>query len=454
MAQQITQELLPSEYDYLERRFYIALGYSIAAVVSVLVALFLLSLVRHDTLPQIYKLYLPFVGWNGDSHALRQFPIVNWDQEIIQQLYRLFYAAVDVENSVGADHGHVGSIAGIARLCTLVTVISSVFILYRRDIRTHYKIYDQPTQLENFNKMSPVKQGLARFLYVGATTFGTYVIVSIMWLGLSQVFKNLSFNDGLSPAIAILLFTGLITFITTFGALAVTTHEVLLLGLGTLGIGFMVSFALAQPNCRQSGFSVPLLCLLPVRQWWEIAVSNAGQSNPSASLFTGSLLSGAITFIVVWFDIDNTVIDLANKLTLRWFKPIVWISIARFLFTVFILGLLFVGFIRVAPEFPMNRAFHTGGAVSAIISALALACIMPKQSFRPWYKLLSIGLGAVTAIMIVLGALNLVSLTVIELTVFVMIGLWIYATVDSLLAQANINYPPSPKIESTAPAEM
>jgi len=70
----------------------------------------------------------------------------------------------------------------------------------------------------------------------------------------------------------IILFTGAVTFAATYGALAVTTRDVLLLGLFTFAIGLSVSFALAPANwylgrLAMRGNSIPLPLCLPGHCW-------------------------------------------------------------------------------------------------------------------------------------------------------------------------------------------
>ena len=120
-----------------------------------------------------------------------------------------------------------------------------------------------------------------------------------------------------------------------------------------------------------------------------------------------------------------------------------WILVVRILFGVFILGLLFVGFVRVdhTGQFPLNQYFHTGGAVSAIVIVSIFALLIRKKEFHPWYGYFSIGMVLVTVVMGVLMVFpngGIVNLTVVELTIFLMVGLWMYVTVSNLLTLANI----------------
>jgi hypothetical protein len=239
--------------------------------------------------------------------------------------------------------------------------------------------------------------------------------------------------------IIIVLFTGTTTLIATYNALAVTTREILLLGLLIFAVGFSASFALTRPYSDH--------------QWWEIAVSNAGQLNPAASLFTGTLLSGALTLIVLWLDIDSILQKMVSDGDVRWLSADRWMWVARGLYTILVLGLVFMGLIRVDQvNYPVNMVFHAGGAILAIASVIVSGLLIRKRRFHPWCKLFSVHiLLGLTVSMSVLGSLKfdppavvfpgtgIISLVVIELSLFVLIGLWIYITLDNLLGQANLN---------------
>jgi hypothetical protein len=235
--------------------------------------------------------------------------------------------------------------------------------------------------------------------------------------------------------IVIILFTGAVTLAATYGALAVTTRGVLLLGLFTFAIGLSVSFALAPAD------------------WYLGAVSNAGQLNPSAPLFTGTLLGGSLALVVLWFDMNSIIEKMIGDGEIRMFNARAWMWVARILYTILILGLLFVGFIRVDKvNYPFNMVFHAGGAILAIASVVIAGLLIRKSRFHPWYKIFSVHiLLGITIAMAVFGSLKLespywvypgtgiISLTVIELSLMILIGLWVYFTVDGLLVNANIN---------------
>lgn len=437
-VQQLLEEHLLQKYEFLGQRFQTALLYATVATAGVIVALVvvaLLNLFNMRGLPESYRLYAPFLEWRSEGAV--QYPVCAWGCEIVTQSTRLLSAASDIAASIIAPDGQ-GSVAGIARLCTLISVFFAVWFTYRKQLSTRYTLNGQVAQHEDFDQMPRWQFHLSRVLYTLAALFGTYVVVSLLWLGLSLVFKNMMLT-GFRAAVIIVMFTGVVTLVATYGALAVTTREILLLGLFMFVIGFSASFALAPPTHE--------------RQWWEVAVSNAGQLNPSASLFTGTLLSGALALVVLWFDIDSILHKMVSDGDVRLLSVGAWMWVTRLLYALPILGLLFVGFIRVDEvNHPSNTLFHAGGAVLAIVSVVISGILIRKRRFHPWYRIFSVHiLLGLTAGMAVFGSLKLdpfsivfpgtglISLTVIELALFGLIGLWVYITVDNLLGQANIN---------------
>jgi len=150
----------------------------------------------------------------------------------------------------------------------------------------------------------------------------------------------------------------------------------------------------------------------------------------------------------------NSIIEkMISDGNIRLFNARAWMWVARVLYAFLILGLVFVGFIRVDKDnYPFNMVFHAGGAISAIASVVIAGLLIRKSRFHPWYKIFSVHiLLGLTIGMAVFGSLKLespywvypgtgmISLTVIELSLMILIGLWVYFTVDGLLINANIN---------------
>ena len=437
-VQQLLEEQLAQKYDYLRQRFQTAFLITTMATVGVIVALVIVSIFNISgisQLPDDYLLYETFYEWR--SEGATQYPVCSWNCEIAVQSTRLVTAASEIALSVITVDGR-GNIAGMARLCTLVTVLFSVGFAYRRQLLAHYTINAQPAQHDDFATMPNWQRWLNRTLYILATAFGTYVLTSVLWLGLAMVFRELSLN-WFRSGIVIVLFTGTITFIATYVALAASTRTVLSLGLFTLAAGFALSFALVPQSLGH--------------QWWEVAVSNAGQFNPSASLFTGTLLSGSLALVIIWFDMDSIIHKMIDDGDIQILSPDTWRWIARLLYFALILGLLLIAFIRVDQDnFPLNMVFHAGGSLAAIASTVIAGLLIRKKRFHPWYHIFTVYiLLGLTLGMSILGSLKfdpfslvfpgtgIISLVVIELVLFVLMGLWLYLTADNLLGQANIH---------------
>jgi hypothetical protein len=189
------------------------------------------------------------------------------------------------------------------------------------------------------------------------------------------------------------------------------------------------------------------------RQWWEVAVSNAGQFNPSASLFTGTLLSGSLALVILWFDTDSIIHKMIDDGDVRLLSADGWRWVARALYFVMIFGLLLLAFIRVDQvNFPFNMVFHAGGSIASISCAVIAGLLIRKKHFHRWYRIftiyvllgLTVGLSILSSLKldplsVVFPGTGIISLVVIELALFILIGLWVYITAENLLGQANIH---------------
>jgi hypothetical protein len=441
--QRLLEENLRQQYEFATERFQKALWYAIVATVGVILALLIftgLNAFGVRRIPDTFQLYVPFYEWRTDG--VKSPPVSLWSCEVVVQSTRLISSAADIGASmfIVDEQGNVqGSIAGIARLCTLIAVFFAVWFSYRKMLLRRYALHGHEAQRQDFEQLPRWQFWLTRTLYTFASLFGTYVVVSITWLAVGAMFKTLAL-DWFNAAIIVVLFTWAITFAATYASLAVTTRETLLLALSIFVIGFSASFALS-PQLGDAR-----------KEWWQMAVSSAGQENPSAPLFTGTLLSGPLVLLALWFDLDSILQKMIGDGQVRLLKVNQWMWVTRILYGMLVLGFIFVGMIRVDEHnFRVNMVFHAGGAVMAILSAIFSGILIRKRHFHPWYRFLSnyvliiatftLGLlGVIQLNPLKFGAVGegLVGMTVIELALFLLIGVWMYVTVDNLLGQADI----------------
>ena len=386
------QDNLTEKYAYQVLQIKTALMYTVAATLGAIIGLIVasaLNLPNVNPLPQTNNLYTEFLEWRGRGI---EDPVCIWHCEIITQVKRLASNAIIIAASIITE-GHEGNIVAMARLCTLISVTFAVGFAFRRQLHQFYSLNAQKAELEDFQNTPAWELWLSRIFYTLATLFGTYVVVSILGVGLSKAFKELTLN-WFNALIVIIVFTGTMTFAAVFCALAVTTRGVLLLGLFIVMIGLAVSFALAPTTNDQ--------------QWWLKAVSSAGQLNPSAPIFTGTLVSGSLTLVVLWLDINSMIHKMINDGDVKFLTASQWMWVARILYATVVLGLFFVGLIRVDKEkFAENSWFHAGGAVAAIASVAISGLLIRKRRFHPLYKFFSVYVQlGVTIALVVLGSLK------------------------------------------------
>src|SRR5215207_4156025 len=118
----VLKNYLQEKYQFQQERFQLAFTYSAVVTLGVFVALivaFGLNFFGLSQLPQEYRLYSQFIDWSSTT----EYKVCSWDCEIGRQGLRLVNAAADIGASVLSDEPeYYGNVAGIARLCTLITV--------------------------------------------------------------------------------------------------------------------------------------------------------------------------------------------------------------------------------------------------------------------------------------------------------------------------------------------
>lgn len=343
-------------------------------------------------------------------------------------------------------------LGGVARLLSVISISIAVFYAYRRHLEERYIVENKRSQLEDFRDLKEHKLTFffTRILYTAATFFGSYIVISLAWVVLSQIFRGLS----LTTIWAWMVIGGFVfasTFASTYWAIAVSTRELVLIGVGTFVLGFAVSFAVAplmiNPETMEKTDTV---------RWWTMAISSAGKLQPAASLFTSALASLAVVFWIVWFDIDS-IIEMGIAKSGEASVPIVdidnvkWVHVNRkyliiVCYTFVIVGLLSIGLVRVdrpASDFALNIFFHSILGAGGAILGLFFVCwhvklITRRTIFTLPYRVYFIIGAIISAVALGLYTFLGVNLTAVELVIFTISGSLMVITIEILLLQADI----------------
>lgn len=429
----------------------------ITLVVSALVLVIgLVSLM--PTLPGTYRISDTFFEWTraeSDEGCPNQDNLDNLAcvgdvfREFAISAIRLVTNFLGLFASMVIEDSQATSLGGVARFLSVFSISSAVFLSYRRHLDTRYELNNQISQLADFRDLKTKTRTFlwTRILYTLATMFGSYVVVSLVWVGLSQIFKEIAFQTS-TAWIIIALFVVLSTFAATYWASAVTSREIIMIGAGTFVLGFTVSFAVA-----------PLMNVATVpggEQWWKGAISNAGKLQPSGALFTSALAGLAIVFWIVWYDIDsiieNAIAHSGQRMTpLINIRHIQWFSVRTkhiivFFYTLVIIGLISIGLVRVAypvSQFFLNLFFHSIlGAIGAI-GGLFFVCwhvsrLTKKTILSPWYDRYFIVGALVSIVALAASYTDIMNLTTAELIIFSLSGVLMVFTIELLLLQADL----------------
>lgn len=437
----------------------------ITLVISALVIIIgLVSLM--PTLPPTYRIDDTFFEWTraeSDEGCPNQDNLENLAcvGDVVREFaisgIRLVTNFMGLFASMVVEDSQITSLGGVARFLSVFSISAAVFLSYRRHLEDRYEMNHQYSQLHDFRDLKTKKYTFlwTRILYTVATMFGSYIVVSLVWVGLSQVFKEISFG---TPAawVIIGLFVILSTFAATYYASAVTTREIILIGAGTFVLGFTVSFAVA-----------PLMNVVSTQggeQWWKGAISNAGKLQPSGALFTSALAGLAIVFWIVWYDIDS-IIENAIEHSGRPHTPIINIRniqlfpfrtkyIIIFFYVLVIIGLISIGLVRVAypvSQFALNLFFHSVLGAFGAIGGLFFVCwhvsrLTKKTILSPWYDRYFIAGALISIAAFALSYTPIMNLTTAELIVFSLSGVLMFFTIELLLLQADLpDTPPVPE---------
>jgi hypothetical protein len=338
--------------------------------------------------------------------------------------------------------GSSGQIAATSRLIACAMIFVAILATYRRLLLEHYKARGQQMQFADYEaEVGSLGNQVRRAAVALAALVGGYVAISVAWLLLDLMFKEFSASYAGAAAFSG-LFVGAVTFAAVYWAQTVTTRHLIALGLITLVVGLGGSFAMAGIENGE--------------QWWQAAVSRAG-ANPQADwLFIATFASVGAIFVVLWFDINGFIRlivaqaeafhpapptdDALLSRVHRWLRTNTF-AIIRTLYFTAIVGLLGVGLVRFDRTDITTVIAHTGGAIAAIlifiVGGLCFAYWFPDRIIGLPFKRFSQGVAAMTLISGVLFALGILNLAGIELVCLILISVWFFFALDTILTHVN-----------------
>jgi hypothetical protein len=351
--------------------------------------------------------------------------------------------------------GSSGQIAATSRLIACLMIFIVILVSYRSLLLEHYYARGQITQYHDYKaEAHSLGNHLRRAAIALAALVAGYVAISVTWITLDLMFKEFSASY-LGASAFSGLFVAVVTFAVAYWSQTVTTRHLIGLGLLTFSIGLGGSFAMAGIENGE--------------QWWQAAVSRAG-ANPQADwLFIATFGSVFLIFVVLWFDVNGFVRLIVAQADLhhaappqddglrsrlhRWLRANTF-GIIRALYFIAIAGLLGVGFVRFNLNDLTTVAAHTGGALSAILifiaGGLCFAVWFPDPILGLPFKRFSQGAVGLAAASIVLFAVGILNLAGIELVCLILVGMWFFFALDTVLTYVNA----LPQISDTVLREM
>lgn len=340
-----------------------------------------------------------------------------------------------------AQAGSSGQIAATSRLIACVMIFVAILLTYRSLLLEHYHARGQLVQLHDYrSEANSLGSYLRRVAIAFAALVSSYVALSVVWLVLDLMFKEFSASYA-GASVFSGIFIGVVTFVAVYWSQTVTTRHLIGLGIATLVIGLGGSFAMAGVENGE--------------QWWQAAVSRAG-ANPQADwLFIATFGSVFLIFVVLWFDMNGFLRLVALQAeTLhapptgdpkgtplrRWLRGNTF-GIIRALYFIAIIGLLGVGFVRFDSRDIGTVIAHTGGASAAIlifiIGGLLFAYWFPDPIVGTPFRRFSQGAVLLALLSAVLFALGILNLAGIELVCLLIVGVWFFFALDTVLTYVN-----------------
>ncbi|MDX2141616.1 MAG: hypothetical protein SF123_26250 [Chloroflexota bacterium] len=337
--------------------------------------------------------------------------------------------------------GGSGQIAAVARLLACGMIFVAVLFTYRRLLAEHYEVHGQSARRDDFQQRAATVGAVLRRVSVAlAVLVSSYVALSLTWMLLASMFKEFSALYW-SAAFFTGLFVALVTFGAVYWSLTVSTRHLMALGLVTFVVGLSGSFALAGIENNE--------------QWWQAAVSRAGAHPDADWLFIATFGSVFLVFTALWFDVNQfirLIVAQANvfhrlpagdglRARVQRYLHANTYGIIRTLYFAAVIGLLGVGFVQFNTSDISTVIAHTGGAFLAIViftvGGLVFAGWFPDPIFGVPFKRFSQLCVAVCAVSVILWLIGTLNLAGIELVCLVVIGVWFFVAIDSIVAYVN-----------------
>lgn len=335
----------------------------------------------------------------------------------VQQVISEFFASYSDEH-----------VAGVSRFLSVIAVLIATLITYRVLLLDRFQDVNRQSMITVFSHSNRHLVGILFVPIIAAIL--SYILLSEGWILLADMFEDVEMT-ALGAIFLTTVFVGSITFIVVSWAVALTTRDLLTFGLTTFVIGLSAGFAVADG------------------EWWREAVSEVGKDSESDLLFTITLVSASMIFILLWIDLDKLIQKaVGNRFAL-----------IRILYFVATISLALIGlFPRLGSDAGPHDAtywitfiIHTGGAFVALIIFLFGGMVLfthwlTGKIFTRLFKYLSfayVGFALVEMILFAYDQSNnpdqvdIINLTAVELIAFIGIGLWFYGALDHLLAFAN-----------------
>lgn len=357
-----------------------------------------------------------------------------------------------LDDFVQVDDAH--DIAGLARFAAVIVTGLISIAVYRGLADEAYEANLKRAQL---NEILEMKRTLAHMVASVVIVFPAcliaYLTLSAIWLLMADMFEALT----LTPGGAILftaLFVGLVGFVVSHLMSVLTTRQLVIMGMLVFVVGMAAAFAMGGQVERPTG----------LKHWWQTALSTLGEEPGTDILFLYVFAALFIVFWIVWFDIADFLRDAlsSDEKTPKWgvfngparlLRRIfgdraTFFNGLRFFYFLAAGSLLSVGIFPLVnagshPVYFLTLTLHSGASVLAMliywIGGMIVVTHRLKGIVFGWRF---VALSYVTFFGIIaagiLIAVRIANLTAVEITVFALIGIWLYAAIDNLLEYSDL----------------